>query len=48
MRFRYDQSRPKFDVVTAIELGDIDRGYKAIDINGKDMKNEWKNIFAFE
>ena len=36
MRFRYDQSRPKFDVVTAIELGDLDRGYKAIDSSGKD------------
>ena len=35
MRFRYDLSRPKFDVVTAIELGDIDRGYKPIDISGK-------------
>jgi 5'-nucleotidase len=38
MRFRYDRSRPKFDVVTAIELGDLDRGYKAIDITGKDEK----------
>jgi 5'-nucleotidase len=28
MRFRYDQSRPKLDVVTAIELGDLDRGYR--------------------
>ena len=28
MRFRYDLSRPKFDVVTAIELGDLDRGYQ--------------------
>ena len=36
MRFRYDPSRPKFDVVTAIELGDLDRGYQAIDISGKD------------
>ncbi|MCY2995488.1 MAG: 5'-nucleotidase C-terminal domain-containing protein [Planctomycetota bacterium] len=36
MRFRYDPSRPKFDVVTAIELGDLDRGYRAIDITGKD------------
>jgi len=36
MRFRYDKSRPMFDVVTAIELGDIDRGYRAIDISGKD------------
>jgi len=36
MRFRYDPSRPKFDVVTAVELGDLDRGYKAIDITAKD------------
>jgi 5'-nucleotidase len=36
LRFRYDPSRPKFDVVTAIELGDLDRGYHAIDITGKD------------
>ena len=38
MRFRYNLSRPKFDAVTAIELGDIDRGYKAIDISGKSEK----------
>jgi len=38
MRFRYDKSRPKFDVVTAVELGDLDRGYKAIDITGKDER----------
>ena len=38
MRFRYDLSRPKFDVVTAIEIGDLDRGYKAIDITGKDAR----------
>ena len=38
MRFRYDPSRPKFDVVTAIELGDQDCGYRAIDITGKDEK----------
>jgi 5'-nucleotidase len=36
MRFNYDPSRPKFDVVTAIEMGDLDRGYRAIDITGKD------------
>jgi 5'-nucleotidase/UDP-sugar diphosphatase len=36
MRFRYDPSRPKFDVVAAIELGDLDRGYSAIDIGAKD------------
>ena len=36
MRFRYDPSRPKFDAVTAIELGDFDRGYRAIDITGND------------
>jgi 5'-nucleotidase len=38
MRFRYDTSRPMFDVVTAIELGDLDRGYKAIDITGQDPR----------
>jgi 5'-nucleotidase len=38
MRFRYDPSRPQFDVVTAIEIGDIDRGYEAIDIGGKDER----------
>ena len=38
MRFRYDPSRPKFDVVTAIELGDLDRGYAAIDTSGKDTR----------
>jgi 5'-nucleotidase/UDP-sugar diphosphatase len=36
MRFRYDMSRPQFDVVTAIEIGDIDRGYRAIDTSEKD------------
>jgi 5'-nucleotidase/UDP-sugar diphosphatase len=38
MRFRYDPSRPKFDVVTAIEVGDHDRRYRAIDITGKDAR----------
>ena len=38
LRFRYDPSRPKFDVVTAIELGDLDRGYSPIDITGNDPK----------
>ncbi len=38
MRFRYDMSRPQFDAVTAIELGDLDRGYSAIDITGKDER----------
>jgi 5'-nucleotidase len=33
MRFSYDLSRPRFDVVTDIELGDLDRGYRAIDIS---------------
>ena len=35
LRFRYDLSRPVFDVVTSIEIGDLDRGYRAIDISGK-------------
>jgi 5'-nucleotidase/UDP-sugar diphosphatase len=36
MRFHYDTSRPTFDVVTAVEIGDLDHGYRAIDITGKD------------
>ncbi len=36
MRFHYDKSRPMFDVVTLIELGDLDRGYREIDISGQD------------
>jgi 5'-nucleotidase len=38
MRFRYDLSRPQFDAVTAVELGDLDRRYKPIDISGKDAR----------
>ena len=38
MRFRYDKSRPALDVVTAIELGDLDRGYTVIDIGGSDTR----------
>jgi 5'-nucleotidase len=38
MRFYFDKSRLMFDVVTAIELGDLDHGYHAIDISGKDER----------
>ncbi|MFA6956544.1 MAG: bifunctional UDP-sugar hydrolase/5'-nucleotidase [Thermoanaerobaculia bacterium] len=38
MLFHYDASRPKFDVVTSIEMGDLDRGYKKIDISGEEAK----------
>jgi 5'-nucleotidase len=38
MRCRYDPSRPKFDVVTAIEVGDLERGYAAVDTSGKDAR----------
>jgi len=38
LRCRYDPSRSQFDVVTAIEIGDVDRGYRAIDITGKDER----------
>ncbi|MGA8151488.1 MAG: bifunctional metallophosphatase/5'-nucleotidase [Terriglobales bacterium] len=38
MRFHYDLSRPQYDAVTAIELGDWDHGYRAIDITGKDKR----------
>ena len=38
MKFHYDPTRQKFDLVTAIELGDFDHGYKPIDISGKDAR----------
>ena len=38
MRFSYDLSRSQYDAVTGIELGDLDRGYRAIDISGKDKR----------
>jgi 5'-nucleotidase / UDP-sugar diphosphatase len=38
MRFRYDTTRPPFDVVTAIELGDLDHGYTTIDITEKNNR----------
>ena len=38
MKFHYDLSRAKFDAVTTIELGDFDRGYRSIDISGKDAR----------
>lgn len=33
MRFWYDLTRPHYDAVTQIELGDLGRGYRAIDIS---------------
>ena len=33
LRFHHDLSRPRFDVVTAIELGDLDRGCHTSDIS---------------
>ena len=36
LRFTYDPARPKFDMVTEVALGDLDRGYSAIDITGGD------------
>lgn len=38
MRFTYDPSRPKFDVVTGIELGDLDRGYVEIDMSAANQR----------
>jgi 5'-nucleotidase / UDP-sugar diphosphatase len=38
MKFSYNTSRPKFDAITAIEIGDYDHGYKMIDISGRDEK----------
>ena len=36
MRFRYNMSRPMFNAVNAVELGDFEKGYRAIDITGSD------------
>jgi 5'-nucleotidase/UDP-sugar diphosphatase len=38
LRFTYDPTRPQFDQVTEITLGDLDRGYMAIDITGADTQ----------
>jgi len=38
MRFHYDPSRPPYDAVTGVEMGDFDRGYRAIDIGGQDER----------
>lgn len=38
MRFTYDPARPRFDQVTEIALGDLDRGYTAIDITDADRQ----------
>jgi len=38
LRFHYDLTRPKFDVVTGIDIGDFDSGYQAIDMSGKDAR----------
>jgi 5'-nucleotidase / UDP-sugar diphosphatase len=38
MRFNYNMSRPKYDTVTSIELGDLKRGYSEVDITGKDNR----------
>jgi len=38
LRFHYNLSRGKYDAVTAIELGNYDHGYSAVDITGKDER----------
>jgi 5'-nucleotidase len=38
LRFHYDLSRAQYDAVTALELGDLERGYRPIDITGQDPK----------
>jgi len=38
MRFRYDLLRPKFNVVTAIEIGDLDRGYREVDTTARNTR----------
>ena len=47
MRFRYDLSRPAFDAVIEIELGDLDHGYHFIDISdgGKKLYSVACNLY---
>jgi len=47
MRFRYDPSRPPYDKVTRIEIGDLSRGYRVIDISGasKELYSVAANLY---
>ncbi len=38
MRFTYDASKPEFDMVKKLELGDLQSGYKSIDISESSKK----------
>jgi 5'-nucleotidase / UDP-sugar diphosphatase len=45
MRFDYDLSRPKFDAVTQIEVGDLERGYRAIDLSSTQLYSVTCNLY---
>jgi 5'-nucleotidase / UDP-sugar diphosphatase len=38
LRFYYNSTRPKFDQVIKVELGNLENGYNEIDISGKDER----------
>jgi 5'-nucleotidase / UDP-sugar diphosphatase len=38
MRFAYDSSKPEFDMVKKIEMGDLQSGYKSIDISASSQE----------
>ncbi|MFV2044612.1 MAG: bifunctional UDP-sugar hydrolase/5'-nucleotidase, partial [Anaerolineales bacterium] len=42
MRFTYDSSKPEFDMVKKIEIGDLQSGYKSIDISAMS-----KELYSF-
>jgi 5'-nucleotidase len=48
MRFRYDPSRPEYDLVTQIELGDLATGYRVIDVTeqAKDLYSVSCNLYV--
>lgn len=48
MRFRYDPSRPEYDVVTQVEIGDLARGYRVIDVTekSKDLYSVSCNLYV--
>jgi 5'-nucleotidase / UDP-sugar diphosphatase len=47
MRFRYDPSRPLYDKVTRIEIGDLSRGHRAIDVSStsKELYSVAANLY---
>lgn len=46
LRFYYDPNRPRFDWITALELGNIDDGYRAIDMAAPTLYSFSTSLFG--